>query len=87
MIMIKQKWQVVIDENTHEIEYTFSKFSGKTVLVVDGDAFTVKGKPFGIGVTRREPVIVGMCQGILTVAKSGKAELIVNDATEIIKIN
>ena len=84
--MINQIWRVVIDENTHEIEYKFSKLSGKTVLVVDGDAFTVKGKPFGIGVARREPVIVGMCQGVLTVSKNGRAELYVNDANEIIKV-
>ena len=83
---IKQIWQVVIDEDTHEVEYRFSKLSGRTVLVVDGDAFTVKGKPFGIGAARREPVIVGMCQGVLTVSKGGKAELTVNEANEIIKV-
>ena len=86
MSMIKQKWQVIIDGDTHEVEYRFSAFSGKTVLVVDGDEFTVKGKPFGIGAARREPVIVGMCQGILSVSKNGKAELTVNDATEIKEI-
>ena len=84
--MVKQAWRVVIDESTHEVEYRFSKLSGKTVLVVDGDAFTVKGKPLCIGVQRREPVIVGMCQGILSISKGGRAELVVNDATEIIKI-
>ena len=81
-----KSWQSYVKTGKLCIEYKFSKLSGKTVLVVDGDAFTVKGKPFGIGVARREPVIVGMCQGVLTVLKNGRAELYVNDANEIIKV-
>lgn len=84
--MVIQKWKVILDDSTHEIEYRFSTFSGKTVLVVDGDAFTVRGKPFGIGAARREPVIVGDCQAVLDVAKNGKAKLLVRDATEVIEI-
>ena len=79
MSMIKQKWQVVIDGDTHEVEYRFSAFSGKTVLVVDGDEFTVKGKPFGIGVCRREPIMVCGAQAMLDVDKSGRAKLILRD--------
>lgn len=84
--MIRQSWEVVFDGETHKVEYKFSRLSGKTVLVVDGDAFAVKGKPFGIGVQRHEPVIVGMCQAVLSVSKSGRASLIVRDATEVKEI-
>ncbi len=84
--MIKQSWEVVLDGETHKVEYNFSRLSGKTVLVVDGDAFAVKGKPFGIGVQRNEPVIVGMCQAILSVSRNGHATLIVRDSTEVTEI-
>ena len=50
--------------------------TGKTVLTVDGSSFTVKGKPFGIGLVRREPILVGGTQAILDVKKGGKAKLV-----------
>jgi hypothetical protein len=74
--MIKQKWTVKIDERAVEVGYSYSRISGKTVLCVDGDSFTVKGKPFGIGCARSEMIMVGGEQAILNVAKNGKAQLI-----------
>ena len=74
--MIKQKWSVTVDGEKHTIEYTCSPLMGKTVLTVDGDSFTVRGKPFGIGIERREPILVGGVQAILDVKKGGKATLI-----------
>ncbi len=75
-IMIKQKWSVTVDGEKHEVGYACSPLTGKTVLTVDGFSFTVKGKPFGIGLERREPIIVGGTQAILDVKKGGKAALI-----------
>lgn len=77
--MIKQKWSVTIDGEKHQVGYTCSPMTGKTVLSVDGADFTVKGKPFGIGLVRREPIIVGGSQAMLDVAKGGKAKLICRD--------
>ncbi len=77
--MVRQKWLVRIDDKEISVEYKCSPFAGKTVLVVDGDSFTVKGKPFGIGLVRRESVIIGGTQAILDVKKGGRAELIVRD--------
>ena len=77
--MIKQKWAVTIDGEKHEVAYSCSPISGKTVLTVDGFSFTVKGKPFGIGLVRREPIIVGGAQAMLDVKKGGKAALICRD--------
>ena len=74
--MIKQRWTVITDSGEHALEYKCSAFWGKTVLTVDGDSFTVKGKPFGIGLVRREPIIVGGAQAMLDVKKGGKAALI-----------
>ena len=74
--MIKQKWTVTVQEAEHVVEYKCSALWGKTVLVVDGDAFTVKGKPFGIGLERREVILVGGVQAILDVKRGGKAHLI-----------
>jgi hypothetical protein len=37
------------------------------------------GKPFGIGLVRREPIMVCGVQGILDVGKGGRAKLIVRD--------
>ena len=74
--MIKQIWEVTVEGGVHTVEYKCSAFWGKTVLVVDGDSFTVMGKPFGIGLCRRESILVGGTQAILDVAKNGKAKLI-----------
>ena len=74
--MIKQKWSVTVEGEKHEVEYACSPISGKTVLTVDGFSFTVKGKPFGIGLVRREPILVGGVQAMLDVKKGGKAALI-----------
>lgn len=77
--MIKQKWLVRIEDKEITVEYKCSLFLGKTVLVVDGDSFTVKGKPLGIGLARRESVIIGGAQAVLDVKKGGRAELVVRD--------
>lgn len=74
--MIRQSWLILIDEREIRVEYSFSALSGKTVLSVDGDSFTVKGKPFGIGCARREVIMLGGEQAILDVKKGGKAQLI-----------
>ena len=78
--MIKQKWTVNIEDKTYSVEYGCSRLTGKTVLIVDGDKFTVKGKPFGIGIERREMIIVGGMQAILDVKKNGRASLICREA-------
>ena len=85
--MIRQKWLVTVGDREIEVSYSCSVFSGKTVLTVDGDSFTVKGKPFGIGLCRREMILLGGEQAILDVGKNGKAALIcregeVRDITE-----
>lgn len=77
--MIKQKWLVKIDEVEHTVEYACSPFTGKTVLKVDEDSYTVKGKPFGIGIERNEMILIGDTQGMLSVKKGGKATLTVRE--------
>ena len=79
IVMIKQKWKVTVDGEVHGVEYSCAPFTGKTVLCVDSSSFTVKGKPFGIGLVRREMIIVGGVQGILDVQKGGRARLIVRE--------
>lgn len=97
--MIKQKWRVVlvaeqcseqglelqsaVDTTEHSVEYRYSRLSGKTTLNVDGDEFTVRGKPFGIGAARREAIIVGGSQATLSIDKRGRATLTSVDASEI----
>ena len=81
--MIKQNWTVTVDGEKHIVEYACTPFLGKTVLTVDGASFTVRGKPFGIGLVRREIVMVGGVQGILDVQKGGKAKLIVREADKV----
>ncbi|MBE6647819.1 MAG: hypothetical protein E7611_09340 [Ruminococcaceae bacterium] len=84
--MVKQKWLVKTDSGESSVEYSFSVLSGKTTLKVDGDSFTVKGKPFGIGCTRSEMILVGGEQAILNVAKGGKATLICREG-EVTELN
>ena len=74
--MVKQKWLVVTEKCEVTVEYSYSALSGKTTLCVDGESFSVKGKPFGIGCERRETVIIGGEQAILDIKKGGKAALI-----------
>ena len=74
--MIKQSWIVSIEEKKVRVDYAYSALSGKTTLTVDGDSFSVKGKPFGIGCARREVIMLGGEQAILDVKKGGKAQLI-----------
>ncbi len=81
--MIVQKWQVMLEESSHEVEYRYSRFPGKTTLIVDGEEFTVKGHTFGLGVRRNEQVIVGMTQGALSIDKKGYARLTVREAVEV----
>lgn len=76
---VRQTWTVTVEDQTSVVEYRYSKLSGKTVLIVDGASFTVKGKPFGIGVVRREPIMVCGVQGMLDVGKGGRAKLIVRE--------
>ena len=74
--MIKQKWIVTVEGEEHTVLYSCSPLVGKTTLTVDGSAFAVKGKPFGIGLVRREPILVGGVQAMLDVKKGGKATLV-----------
>ena len=78
--MTKQKWTVTVEDKQYAVEYACSPLFGKTVLTVDKDKFTVKGKPFGIGIERREMIIVGGMQAILDVKKNGRASLICREA-------
>ena len=77
--MKKQNWIVTVDGQDIEVGYKYSCITGKTVLSVDGDSFTVKGKPFGIGVARRESIMIGGSQAILDVSRGGRAKLIVRE--------
>ena len=77
--MKKQKWTVTIENREISVEYKCSLITGKTMLTVDGDSFVVKGKPFGIGMVRRESIMLGGSQGILDVGRGGRARLIVRD--------
>ena len=77
--MIKQKWTVTIDGEKHTVEYACTPLTGKTVLTVDGVSFTVKGKPFGIGIERNEMILVGGTQGVLSIKKGGKATLTIRE--------
>ena len=74
--MIKQKFKVTVEDEVAEVEYRYSRLTGKTELSVDGVSFMVKGKPFGIGVCRREPIMVCGVQAMLDVKKDGRADLI-----------
>ena len=77
--MIKQNFKVTYGDESAEVAYKYSFISGKTELSVDGFSFSVKGKPFGIGVARREPIMVCGAQAMLDVDKSGRAKLVLRD--------
>ena len=79
--MKSQKWMVTTEDNDiHTVEYSYSFFTGKYVLKVDGDSFAVQGLPFKIKIARREIILVGGMQAVLEVDKKGKAALTLKDA-------
>ncbi len=84
--MIRQKWKAIFEDGSYEVEYRYSPLSGKTELTVDGDKFVVRGKPFGIGTERREPMIIGTNQAVLSVSKNGRATLSAIESIEISEI-
>ena len=77
--MIKQNFKISYDGESAEVSYKYSRLTGKTELSVDGFSFTVKGKPFGIGVCRREPIMICGAQAMLDVDKSGRAKIVLRD--------
>ena len=77
--MINQKFKVIYGDDVCEVGYKYSRLTGKTELSIDGVAFTVKGKPFGIGVCRKEPIMVCGAQAMLDVKKNGRATLFIRD--------
>ena len=77
--MIKQKFKVTYENESCEVEYKYSRLTGKTELCVDGFSFTVKGKPLCIGVARREPIMICGAQAMLDVDKSGRAKIVLRD--------
>ena len=77
--MINQKFKVSFEGESCFVEYKYSRLTGKTELMVDGVSFTVKGKPFGIGICRKEPIMVCGTQAMLDVKKDGRATLFIRD--------
>lgn len=81
--MIKQYFEVRIDEDTYKIEYSYNKLMGKTTFAVNGERFSVRGHALGIGVQRSEMIMIGMTQGALAIDKKGRARLICRDADSV----
>lgn len=81
--MVKQYFEVKIDENIYKIKYSYKKLLGKTTFAVNDDEFTTRGHAFGIGVKRSEMVMIGMTQGALSIDKKGRARLICRDADSV----
>lgn len=76
---ITQAWNVSVDGEAHKVNYSYNYLTGKTVLTVDGESFSVKGKPLGIKVCRREMIMIAGSQAILDVGKNGVADIIFRD--------
>ncbi len=77
--MVKQNFKATVDEREIMISYKYNCLSGKTELIVDGDKFVVRGKLFGIGVCRRENIMVGGAVAVIDINKRGKAKIILRD--------
>ena len=72
---------MTLDEENHEVTCAFSRFLGRLVITIDGDAFTMPCGPFGCKAARREPFRLGEYQAILDVDSHGCATLIVDGET------
>ena len=83
--MIKQSFLVIKEDGKYTVGYEYSAITGKTTLRVDGDEFVVRGKIFGIGVCRREMIIIGGSQAVLDIDKKGRAKIVCREATEIVE--
>lgn len=83
--MIKQSFLVTKEEGQHTVGYQYSKLTGKTKLTVDKDEFVVGGKILGIGVCRREMIIIGGSQAVLDIDKKGRAKIVCREAIQIVE--
>ena len=77
--MVKQNFKATVDEREIMISYKYNCLSGKTELIVDGDKFVVRGKLFGIGICRRENIMVGGAVAVIDINKRGRAKIILRD--------
>ena len=78
-----QAWTVKVEEETHTVEVRSSRLTGSMIVRVDGDSYRLRGKPLGLGFPRQERCLVGMAPAILSVDRSGKANLKVGEGAEV----
>jgi hypothetical protein len=74
-------WRIPVDAPTHTVTYSLNKFTGKMIITLDGDEFTLPAGFLSLKAARREPFRIldeeGEAeQAILVVDRKGRASLI-----------
>ena len=78
---IRQYWTVKTDDGMHDLSYTYSRWTGKSVLTIDGESFVQNLRSFRIAVARREVFRLGDEQCVLEVSGNGRAAVICRGKT------
>lgn len=74
-------WRIPAEEPTHTVTYSLNRFTGKMIVTLDGDEFTLSAGFLSLKAARREPFRIldeeGEAeQAILVVDKKGRASLL-----------
>ena len=74
-------WRIPVEEPTHTVTYSLSKFTGKMTVTLDGDEFTLSAGFLSLKAARREPFRIVDEEGeaeqaILVVDQKGRASLL-----------
>ena len=74
----QQAWDVILEDEKHEVTYEFLRSKGRMTVSIDGESFDIPCGWLGCKAARREPFRLGDEQAVLTVDKHGRATLIVD---------
>ena len=73
------EWRPVCDEEEHTVTLRFSRFTGKTLVTIDGSEFNISHSPFYYFKERREIFrLAEEKQAILVIPRIGEPDIVVD---------
>ncbi len=74
-------WHIQTEDTAHTVSYALNRLTGRMIITVNGDSYTLSAGLFSVKAARREPFrLVGADgeaeQAVLIVDKKGRASLL-----------